>query len=195
MKIFILTGSIAMGKSTVAEFLRQLDIKIFCADEEVHKLYEKTAIIDYVKNYFPKAIINNKIERHKLADYILGNEENRKIIEDLIYKYLEIEKLNFINNYKNENIVILDLPLYFERGQQKYIGNYKIDKVIVVYCSEEKQRFRALQRENLSLQHFENIIKLQLPIEEKIKKADYVINNNGSLKETHQQIMRILQNG
>lgn len=196
MKIFILTGSIAMGKTTVANFLKKLKINVFCADETVHLLYKRQHIIDYIKNIFPEVVINNEVNRNILANYILKDEENRKKIENLIYKYLEKEKLNFLekNNTLKSELVVLDIPLYFERGALNYIEKYEINKVIVVYTSKEQQRFRALQRPNLLIKNFENILNLQMPSEEKIKKADYIINNNGTIEQTYNQIINILKN-
>ena len=65
MKIFILTGSIAMGKTTIVDFLRMLNINVFCADETVHFLYKQQHIINYIKNIFPEVVINNEINRNK----------------------------------------------------------------------------------------------------------------------------------
>lgn len=185
-----------MGKTTIVDFLRMLNINVFCADETVHFLYKQQHIINCIKNIFPEVVINNEINRNILATYILSDEKNRKKIENLVYKYLEVEKLSFLEKNKKlkSKLVVLDIPLYFERGALRYIGNYEINKIIVVYTTKEQQRFRALQRANLSIQNFENILKLQMPSDEKIKKADYTINNSGTIEQTHYQIINILKN-
>lgn len=188
MKIFVLTGSIAMGKTTVANYFRYFNIKVFCADNAIHKIYEKQHIIDYVKNIYEKAIINNKVDRKVLAKYILDNDKAKIELENILYKELEKAKKTFLYENKKEKLVVFDIPLYFEKN----INSIKFDKIIVVYSNTELQKIRALQRKNLNENTLNKIIKLQIPIEEKIKKADYVIDNNGSLEETYQQIKNIL---
>lgn len=193
MKIFVLTGSIAMGKTTVAKYLEKFNIKIFCADKAIHKIYEQADIIDYIKTIYEPAIVNNKVERKILAKYILNNENIRLNLEKLLYKELEKEKIKFLIENTKEKLIIFDIPLYFEKNNNKIIAEKPIDKIIVVYCDKELQIKRALQRPNLTEDIFYNICKLQLPIEEKIKNADYIINNNGTLEETYNQINYILK--
>lgn len=184
-----LTGSIATGKSTVANILRQHGAVVIDADQIAKEVIEPGA--DgwiKVKRHFPEAIgLDQRVERKKLAGIIFNNPKQRKLLEGIIHPLVIIRIKAEGQSLENLNrIVFVDIPLLYETDSQLWL-----DEVWVVYIPQELQLKRLMNRDNLSESEAMKRINAQMSIEEKRKLADYVIDNSGSLDNTKEQVDKL----
>ena len=187
MFILGLTGSIAMGKSTVSNMFRELDVPVWCADNEVNNLYKKNGAATkvFIKKY-PNVVTETGINKKKLRNLIHQDNRLLKKIEEIVHPLLDLSKVDFIKLNKDLPLIIFDIPLLFEKKQEK-----KFDAVLVVTASETTQRLRVLSRKNMTEDDFQLIKKNQLNEEEKIEKADFLINTDKTLSETKKDVLQI----
>jgi len=192
-----LTGGIVGGKSTVASMFKDLGAKIIDADKLGHSviLPKKPAWKKIVK-IFGKDILRNDltVDRGKLGKIVFTNQALLKKLNEIthpeITKMIKNEINSEINKTHNqEKILIIDAALIYEAKIDRLV-----DKIIVVYIDEDEQIKRLVMRNNLSKEEALQRIKSQMPMKEKIKMADYVIDNNSSLDKTKKQVEKIWQN-
>ena len=189
-----LTGGIVGGKSTVASMFRELGAKIIDADKLGHSviLPYKPAWKKIVKLY-GKDILRNDltIDREKLGKTVFINQILLKKLNEITHpEIIKIIKKE-INSVKNKThnqrkILMIDAALIYETKIDKFM-----DKVIVVYIDKDEQIKRLIKRNNLSKDEALQRIKSQMPMEEKVEMADYVIDNNNSLDKTKKQVVKI----
>jgi len=189
-----LTGGIVGGKSTVASMFRDLGAKIIDADKLGHSviLPYKPAWKKIVKLY-GKDILRNDltIDREKLGKTVFTNQNLLKKLNELTHpEIIKIIKKE-INSAKNKThnqrkILMIDAALIYETKIDKLM-----DKIIVVYIDKDKQIKRLIKRNNLSKDEALQRIKSQMLMKEKVKMADYVIDNNNSLDKTKKQVVKI----
>lgn len=195
MQVAILTGSIAMGKSTIANLLRVKGIAVFCADACVHELYKQPEIVKQICLMFGDVVTEGAVDRQKLSQYILNNKTDRRKLEKFIHERVRFCEIEFLakEKAKNSSLAVLDIALYFETGAVKKIGDYDIDKIILVQATTEQQTARALARPNMNSEKLQKILSLQMSSEEKAARADYVIDNSGTMAYAEEQIEAILK--
>ena len=192
-----LTGGIVGGKSTVASMFKDLGAKIIDADKLGHSviLPQKPAW-KKITRLFGKDILRNDltIDREQLGKIVFANQILLKKLNEITHP--EIMKLikKEINLARNENhnqekILIIDAALIYEVKIDRLM-----DKIIVVYIDEDEQIKRLTNRNNLSKKEALQRIKSQMPIKEKVKMADYVIDNSSSLGKTKEQVKKIWKN-
>ena len=192
VRIIGITGSIASGKSTVTEFLRQQGYQVIDADQVVHELQEPGGrLYQALLSTFGSSILqeDGRLDRPKLGAMIFGNPEllaqssqiqNQIIREELAGRRdLLAEK---------EDIFFMDLPLLFELEYDNWF-----DQIWLVDVTEETQLSRLMTRNGLSQEEAEKRIAAQLSLQEKRKRADVLIKNNGNLEEARQQLRDALQ--
>ena len=191
-RIIGITGGIASGKSTVTEFLRQQGYQVIDADQVVHELQEPGGrLYQALLSAFGPAIFqeDGRLDRPKLGAMIFGNPEllaqssqiqNQIIREELAGRRDLLEEM--------EDIFFMDLPLLFEL---QYEDGF--DQIWLVDVTVETQLSRLMSRNALSQEEAEKRIAAQLSLREKRKRADVLIDNNGSLEATRQQIRDALQ--
>jgi dephospho-CoA kinase len=172
-----LTGSIAMGKSEVAQILRTLSIPVFDADAAVHEIYENGTAAKALANICPEAIIGQKVDRKILSAHLAKNPEVLKLITAIIHPLVQDAERKFVEQQASD-LVVIDSPLILEAGRAR-----DMDILIVVSSTPENQRSRALKRVGMTPEKFEMIHSKQMPDAEKRQWADYVIENNGTLAE------------
>ncbi len=183
-----LTGGIASGKSTVSNLFRKYGIEIVDADKVAKEASEKKESIEKISNIFGKDILDSdgKIVREKLREKAFKNrellQELNKIIHPQVMEYFKRKKEE---NSKDE-ILIFDIPLLYEAKME-----YLCDKIIVVGVDVQKQIRRVVARDGSSEELAKKIIFNQMPLDEKIKKADIVIMNDGTLDELEAKVMKI----
>lgn len=183
-----LTGGIASGKSTVSNLFRKYGIEIVDADKVAKEVSEKKESIEKISNIFGKDILDSdgKIVREKLREKAFKNrellQELNKIIHPQVMEYFKRKKEE---NSKDE-ILIFDIPLLYETMME-----YLCDKIIVVGVDVQKQIRRVVARDGSSEELAKKIIFNQMPLDEKIKKADIVIMNDGTLDELEAKVMKI----
>jgi dephospho-CoA kinase len=179
-----LTGTIGSGKSTAATFLRNLGAFIIDADAICRDLVlpDRPAWKEVVQT-FGKNILqvdSQKLDRAKLAQIIFSDNKKKEQLESILHpKVIEEEKKLAEQTFKDhpEAIVVLEAALLFESGNDQ-----SMDKVIVVLCDEEHSIQRVMKRSSLSRDEAVLRIQNQMPQAEKIKKADFVLHNNGSIE-------------
>ena len=189
-----LTGTIGTGKSTVAKMFADMGAFIIDSDLIAHQVVEPgKPAWQAIKDYFGAGILNDDqtLNRQKLADMVFSDPEKLRQLNSIVHPEVIREDLRQVEEKRLINpdgIVIKDIPLLLEVGPE--VARKLVDKIIVVYCSPEIQLRRLIAR-GMSEEDAGNRIKNQIPVKEKMQFADYVINNDGSLDETKQQVQNI----
>ena len=189
-----LTGSIATGKSTVSRMLRAKGYPIIDADEISRQVVEpgSPVLTSITEAFGPDVLLaDGTLNREMLGSLIFNDRENREKLNGIMHPAVRKEMLRQKEEWleNGANTVIMDIPLLFESKLQSYV-----DKILVVSATPEIQMERLMVRNGYSADEAEIRINAQLPISEKEKGADAVINNNGTLKETEKQLDDLLVN-
>jgi len=176
MNGWILTGSIATGKSTVASLLRLYGYTIISADEVAHKLLKENSL--EIEKMFGTS------ERKKLREIIFNNKQKREQLEQFLHPKIKKFIMNESEKLEQYNVpYFLDIPLFFEKN------NYPdFDKVVVVYTPKNIQLERFLKRNGYSREESLKRIASQMPIDEKKAKATWIIDNSKDLKHLQQEV-------
>jgi len=183
-----LTGSIGMGKSTVAKMFADEGVPMFDADAEVHRLQgPEGALVERIEAEFPGTTGPEGVDRGALAERVLGEPEALRRLEALVHPAVAREREAFLADHSAAPLVVLDIPLLFEAG-----GFDQVDKIVVVSAPAEVQRERVLRRPGMTEEKFEQILARQLPDSEKRARADFVISTAGPKEETRRAVRRIL---
>ena len=184
-----LTGGIASGKSTVSKYLAEKGFKVYDADKIAKDISEKKSVQEEIILTFGNKILdeNRNIDRKKLKEIVFEDKEKLKQLNAIIHPkvidfYKELKKQN------TDEIIIFDVPLLFESGIDKFC-----DKILVVISDYEIQLNRIVERDKIDRELAEKIIKSQLSNEERIKKADVVIENNSSLEDLFEKVERFCE--
>ena len=191
MIIVGLTGSVGTGKSTVAKIFRELGAYVIDWDElarEVIRPHLKAW--KEIVGYFGKGILRDDltINRQKLANIVFSNKEKLAKLNQIVHPEVFEEDERTTNDIKSRDpnaLIIKDIPLLFELSRPIFV-----DKIVVVSASEQTQ-LRRSEEKGMSREDAQRRIKFQLPLEGKIKSADFVINNDGPLEETKRQVDEI----
>ena len=151
----------------------------------VHDLYAKPETRNLIGTVFPEAVINGKIDRLLLARRVLGSPGELKKLEDLVHPLVRRKRDEFITRWRGQNCpyAILDIPLLFETGADR-----EVDYTIVVSADEDVQKARAMARPGMTEEKLAHILKRQMPDAEKRARADFVIENSGSLEHLRNQV-------
>lgn len=187
-----LTGGIATGKSTVSAMFSRLGAYIIDADEVAKKVVEPgrpawKKIKDFLGDHILKG--DGTIDRTLLAEIVFSNESKRGRLEAIVHPevFKEVERLRAEIAKKEEKaIIIFDAPLLIESGYHS-----KVERVILVYADEERQLLRL--RGKPSRKDAMKRLRSQMPIEDKKRYADYIINNTRSLEETESQVRMVYE--
>ena len=190
-RIIGLTGGIASGKSLVSQTLKRLGMTVIDADDISHEILAgDTAIKQEVTRIFGKEVLNEEgdIDRGKIGNIVFSRKpELRKDLEKILHPPIREEMWKRARE-SGSNDVVLDIPLLIETGAHE-----RVDLVVVVYATRELQIQRLMARDGMSRQEAMRRIDTQLPLEEKVSSAHYIINNTGSEEETEEQITRFYQ--
>jgi len=188
MIIVGLTGGVGTGKSTVSSFFKVLGAYVIDWDELARKVTRPhSKAWKKIVEHFGKGILDDDltINREELADIVFSDKEKLAKLNQIVHPavFEEDERLtNEIKRLHPHALIIKDIPLLFEVTRP-----IPLDKIIVVSASEETQ-LKRLADKGMSREDAKNRIKSQFPLEEKIKSADFVINNDGTLEETKKQV-------
>ena len=183
-----LTGNYGMGKSTVLSLFRELGASTIDADSIVHLLFEEKEIAGKVKALLGDGVANadGSLNRDTIAGIIFSDETARQSLEDLIHPFVfgRIQsRLDALR--RNQDVVIIEIPLLYERGYEN-----RFDRTITVYADEETA-LRRLEAEGVDRQKALLRLRSQLPVEEKLKRSDFSINNCGTIGKTQEQVKEI----
>ena len=184
-----LTGSIGMGKSTVAAMFAEAGVPVFDADAEVHRLQGPAgAVVAAIEARFPGTTSAAQgVNRTALAEAVLGDDAAMKALEAIVHPAVGAERAAFLARHAGAPIVVFDVPLLYETG-----GERGVDKVAVVSAAAEVQRARTLTRPGMSPAKFDAILARQVPDAEKRARADFVIPTDVPLEETRAHVHRIV---
>lgn len=175
-----LTGSIGMGKSTVAAMLRDLGVPVFDADAAVHELQGPGgALLPMIEAEFPGTTGPNGVDRIKLGAAVFGDAAKLKRLEEIVHPAVGAMRAGFLGDNAGAPLIVFDIPLLFEKG-----GFHMIDAVAVVSAPAEQQRARVMARSGMTEEKFAQILALQVPDAEKRTRADHVIDTGCSEAET-----------
>jgi dephospho-CoA kinase len=183
-----LTGSIGMGKSTVARMFEHAGIPVFDADAEVRLLQGPGGrLVDPIRRRFPDAVRAGDLDREALAAIVLSDPAELAALEAIVHPAVQRARDEFIDRHKAAPALLFEIPLLFETG-----GDSEFDKVIVVSASPEIQRARVLARTGMTPEKLDSILARQMPDDEKRRRADFVIETSGDLSTTEDQVGAVL---
>ena len=189
MLIVGLTGSIGMGKSTVAQRFRAHGIAVCDADAVVHELYATTAVAR-IAAAFPGTVNNGVVDRTMLAAALLKDPAGFKRLEGIVHPLVQAREREFLRlRFQcGDKIAVLEIPLLFETG-----GDTKVDVTMVVSAPADMQRARVLARPGMTEQKFAEILKRQLPDAEKRLRATFVVDTGQSIEHSGAQVDTLIQ--
>ena len=183
-----LTGSIGMGKSTVAAMFVDRGVPVFDADAVVHQLQGSGgSLVDAIESAFPGATNENGVDRVKLGTLVFGDSAKLKRLEAIVHPAVAHERVAFLAANANAPMVVFDIPLLLEKGRTP-----DIDAVVVVSAPVDVQRSRVLARPGMTEEKFNHILSLQMPDAQKRGMADYVIDTGVSIAKTAAQVRKVI---
>ncbi|MGB1153151.1 MAG: dephospho-CoA kinase [Paracoccaceae bacterium] len=182
-----LTGSIGMGKSTTAGFFEKSGCAVWDADAAVHRLYAKGGeAVDPIRSLFPKAVVKDEVSRSALKEELAKTPSGFEQLEKVVHPLVAKDRAAFTQRAAAD-ILVFDIPLLFETG-----GHRSMDAVVCVSISAAEQKKRVLERKTMTAEQFEQILARQMPITEKLEKADYVVTTD-TLEHAKEQVDKIVQ--
>ncbi|WP_320045806.1 dephospho-CoA kinase [uncultured Ilyobacter sp.] len=184
-----LTGGIASGKSTVSKILDEMGIRVVDADIIAREVMDSREVVEKITDEFGEKILdeNGKLDRSKLREVAFSSKRRVELLNSIVHP-------SVIERFKNEReksvttgeILVFDIPLLFEAKMENLC-----DKVIVVYVDSETQIKRVMERDGSKRETAVNIIKNQMPLSEKLKRADIKIKNDGTIEGLEKKIKEI----
>ncbi|MFU8792435.1 MAG: dephospho-CoA kinase [Acholeplasmataceae bacterium] len=178
-----LTGGIATGKSTASTYLKQKGVPIIDSDLIVHNLYlENQEMLDQIKEAFSIDIRSSK-DKKALAKIIFSDENARKTLNDIIHPYVFKVIKKELKAYKDAHKVVIDMPLLFEVGYEA-----SCDQTVLITASEKTQMNRLIERDGLTQTEAKKRVRAQMPMKEKIEKADIVIENDQTIQQLYEKL-------
>lgn len=183
-----LTGSIGMGKSTVAAMAREIGIPVFDADAEVRRLQGPGgALLPAIEHLFPGTTNAAGVDRDALGRAVFNDADALKRLEALVHPAVADVRGAFIARNAHEPLILFDVPLLFETG-----GDAGVDATIIVSAPAATQRERVLRRPGMTPEKLDAILARQMPDAEKRARADHVIDTGGTLDETRAQLAAVI---
>jgi len=183
-----LTGSIGMGKSTVAQMFRDEGVPVFDADACVHRLQGPGGrLVAAIESAFPGTTGPDGVNRAALGRVVLGDDSAMRRLEAIVHPAVQAERTAFLRTHAEAPLVVVDVPLLFETG-----GDKVVDKVLVVSAETATQEARVLARPGMTKEKFAAILARQLPDIEKRARADHVIATDIPLAETREKVRALI---
>ncbi|MEO6226140.1 MAG: dephospho-CoA kinase [Sphingomicrobium sp.] len=183
-----LTGSIGMGKSTVAKMFARAGIPVFDADAVVRLLQGPGgALVQQIGERFPDAVRDGQLDRDLLGQLVLDQPAQLTALEAIVHPAVRAEQEAFVERHRGATALLFDIPLLFET---KRAGDF--DKVIVVSAPAEVQRQRVLAREGMTDAKLSAIVARQMPDAEKRAQADFIVDTGADLSTTQRQVSHII---
>ncbi|MXO70515.1 dephospho-CoA kinase [Alteraurantiacibacter buctensis] len=187
-KILGLTGSIGMGKSTVAEMFRELGVPVFDADAEVHRMQRPGGeLLPAIEAAFPGTTGPEGVKRSELGARVFSDDTALARLEAIVHPAVRALREAFLIEHWQAPLVVFDVPLLFEKG-----GADEVDAVVVVSAPAGVQRARVLAREGMTPDKFAAILSRQMPDAEKRARADHVIDTGTSLAAARTAVKQLV---
>ena len=177
MKLIGITGSIGCGKTTIADLIKKMGYIVFDADKWCRNLYNQKDFLDVIKQNFPHVFENGVFYKRKLRNYVFSNNKELKKLEAIIHPFLKKKLISVIKkNAKSDRLIFIEVALLFEMGCNKYCSS-----IIVADVDKKIQKQRVMDRDNITSEDFDKIVKVQLNNDYKKVLSDYVINTDKTL--------------
>ena len=184
-----LTGSIGMGKSTVAEMFENAGVPVFDADAEVRAMQGPDGeLIAAIEHAFPGSTGPDGVDRDALGKLVFADADKLAELEAIVHPAVAQKRADFLSENSDRPIIVFDIPLLFERG-----GDAAVDVVIVVSAPAKIQRERVLARPGMTPEKLNHILGLQTPDAEKRQRADQIIDTGTTLAETELQVLALIE--
>lgn len=190
MIVIGLTGSIGMGKSTVAQMFAEAGAPAFNSDDAVHALYAKGgAAVAPVEAAFPGVAKDEAIDRAALSLRVVDNPEAIKRLEAIVHPLVRQAQIAFLETHRHAGAkaAVLDIPLLFESGAAE-----RVNKVVVVSAPADVQKARVMARPGMTEEKYAYLLSRQMPDAEKRARADFIIDTGGALDATRAQVRAVL---
>lgn len=189
MLIIGLTGSIGMGKSTIAARFKALGVPVVDADQVVHDLYDGGAAVGPVEAQFPGVAVDGRIDRGRLSAALLKDPARFKELEAIVHPLVNQMQRAAMKRHFDDGapMAVLENPLLLEMG-----GDARVDYVVVVSAGADAQRERVLARPEMTPEKFAEILARQLPDGEKRRRADFIVNTNQAVEASYAEVDAIV---
>lgn len=188
-RIIGLTGSIGMGKSTVASMFADEGIAVFDADAVVHELQKAGgALVPAIEAAFPGTTGEDGVDRKALGAAVFGDKDRLAKLESIIHPAVAEQRIAFLRDHAHADLVLFDIPLLFEKG-----GYKGVDSIVVVSSPYPVQRERVLARPGMTAEKFDQIVALQMNDADKRARADHVVENGRSLDDTRRTVHELVK--
>lgn len=183
-----LTGSIGMGKSTVAAMFAAAGVPVFDADAEVRAMQGPGgALVPAIEIAFPGSTGPAGVHREVLGAQVFADPAALARLEAIVHPAVAERRTRFLAEHRAAPLVVFDIPLLFEKG-----GHAAVDAIAVVSAPPEVQRERVLARPGMTAEKFAAILALQIPDAQKRARADHVIDTGGPLTATEAQVKMVI---
>lgn len=186
MKVLGITGGIASGKSLVSQQFKNRGFTVLDADEVVHELFKDSTVLERIKHRFPSAF-EETLNRKYLADLIFTDPKAKSDLESILHPLVYDRLKTELKNHMSEPWVVLDIPLLYETG-----GEALCDLVLVIHIDEDIQLKRLMDRNQLSVEEAKKRMIAQMPLKDKVNRADIVIDNSGTIQKTIDRVNEII---
>ena len=189
MLLIGITGSIGMGKSTVAQMFTKYGYGVYNADDTVHYIYENDEeVIEKIERQFPGSTKDGVVNRLALRDILNKDPDKFRGLEQIVHPVTRKYQIIYIKKLIEEGKMgcVLDIPLLFETGGEKYV-----DVSVVVTASEATQQSRVVLERKVPLEIFNAIKDQQMPDRDKLKKADYIISTDNNIEDTKSEVKEV----
>ena len=184
-----LTGSIGMGKSTVAAMFAGAGVPVFDADHEVRAMQGPGgALVPTIEAAFPGSTGPEGVLREKLGALVFGDKHALARLEAIVHPAVGERRASFLERHAEAPLVVFDIPLLFEKG-----GADAVDRVVVVSAPAAVQRERVLARAGMTEAKFADILALQTPDAEKRARADHIVDTGVSIEETEAEVLALIE--
>jgi dephospho-CoA kinase len=180
-----------MGKSEVANVFESAGVPVFDADKAVHALYGSVEGGNLLRALAPSAVRQTgSVDREELTKLVMADGKLLERLEQLVHAVLAERRQAFLAQARRDGhaVAVMDVPLLFEKGLDK-----EVDFSIVVSAPQNKQRLRAMRRPGMSAEKLNIILARQMPDAEKRRRADFVLENDGTLEELREKTLALLQ--
>ena len=184
-----LTGSVGMGKSTVARMFARLGVPVFDADVIVHGLQGPGgALVGSIEHAFPGTTGPTGVDRAELGRRVFADPAALARLEEIVHPAVRARREEFLLEHAGAPLVVFDIPLLFEKGALD-----EVDAVLVVSAPPDVQRARVLARRGMSPERFAEVLALQLPDAEKRARSDYLIDTGCPIGETEAAVAALVE--
>lgn len=189
MKKIAITGSIGSGKSTVSQYLRSRGFYVADSDAIVKDLYQQDATVKakFVEWFGESIILNGEVDKRRLKQLFLEDQHNRKKVETYVHQRVKERLFDFMDQHSESAVVFCEVPLLFEVNWQ-----HEFDETWLVVTSRDVLIKRLQSYRGMSLEAIEHMLMWQMSVEEKIARADVVIENQGSLERLYELVDQLV---